>query len=290
MPIIWATIKQFAETVYRLDKEDRYTILMVAGETGEGKSHFLILFGKAYSHMSKTSFSITGSITWERDEFEKWISGGEGVQFPEYSYIINDELISTMYRRNWMQKEQKKFIEIVNKIRDRHLCIGGAIPYQSDVDIGFKKHVRFIVWIPRGRTLAHVFQKEDNPWNPSPWNEYANMKILRQSKNPSKCIGYVCTIKYDDLTPEDKEEYLKLRNAKRRLNQNADQDEIDRLKKEMTEVDLYADGKKGGYNEQLGFGFRDMAFDKPFGLGGEKHPVNEFNGDNRDNYDFDDVF
>lgn len=221
MNIPETTLERFALTIHKLLKSDRDCVMAVSGFTGEGKSCFLTQLQKKYSEVSGTKWSFD-NMTWSRDELFKWIDG-EGEkrkgQKPEYTAIMSDELISMFYRRNWYQEPQKAAIELFNKCRDRHLFVGGNVPDFWDLDSGFQKRVRFYVYIYK-RGIAWVFEQENNPFSADPWNVNDNKKNFRKQKNPYRLVNFITQIRFNDWTPEDKKDYYKIRNEKRRNTEN----------------------------------------------------------------------
>lgn len=210
-------INSFAKTIYKLLKSDRDVTMGVAGFTGEGKSTFLIQLQKAYAKVAGHKYKLSNNITWSRQELFKWIDGDKkGVgKKPEYTPINADELISMFFNRNWQEDKQIESIEKLNKCRDRHLFIGGNVPVIWQLDSALLTRLRFYGYIPRGRSRVWIFEQEDNPFSKDPWNIAENQKVFRRHKSPYKCPNFVCEVDYEDLNPEEKKEYLQLRNTKR---------------------------------------------------------------------------
>lgn len=211
------TLRRFAEFCHELVKSDRDNNIGVGGFTGEGKSTFAIQLLKEYELVKSGKEWDFNQITWMRKEMLKWIDGEgdkrEG-RLPEYSGVLVDELVSLFYKRNWYEDSQKESIELFNKCRDRHLLIVGNIPDFWDLDSGFLSRIRFYVYIPK-RGTAWVFEQENNPFIKDKWNYRDNLKAFRQYKNPFKCQNFLFEILYDDLSPDDKDKYLEIRNTKR---------------------------------------------------------------------------
>jgi len=219
-----ATVQDFARMVYDLVKSDRDVNTGVGGFTGEGKTTLMIQIMKEYAKISKTHWGFD-RMTWSRKELMTWIDGEkESVkdsvtglkkrQLPEYSSMLADELFLMFYARNWFESDQIDAIATFNMCRDRHLFLGGNVPDFWDLDSGFRKRIRFYIYIPH-RGVAWVFQQENNPFSSDPWNVNENKTTFRKSKTPYKCPNFICEILFDDITPEEKEAYLKIRNTKR---------------------------------------------------------------------------
>lgn len=211
------TLESFGKTLYQIAKSDRDITLGVGGFTGEGKSVYILQQIPHYNRWAKVPFSYEHNMTWERSELFKWIDGdekGKGKK-PEYSPIIADEFVSMFFKRNWYESEQIGAIEKLNKCRDRHLFIAGAIPNFWDLDSALRSRIRFYAYIPRGRGKVWIFEQEDNPFTTDAWNVRENMKIFRKGRNPYKCPNFVCEILFNDLSPKQRKEYYRIRNIKR---------------------------------------------------------------------------
>jgi hypothetical protein len=233
------TITEFMHVLHKITLSDRDALVVVVGETGSGKSTFMINGAYEYSKITGLPFDLD-CITWQRGELVKWIEGepGSGVgQKPEQSVVIADELISMFNSRNWAKSGQKSAIELLNKCRDRHLVLMGAVPNFWNIDIAFRNRTRFLVYIKKrggktdkdgnitaGKSYAWVFRQEQNPFSRDPWNESENRKVLR-SGNPTKSKNFLFTIEFTDLPPKLKARYLQLRNTKRKGTEDQDANE-----------------------------------------------------------------
>ena len=211
------TIDNFAETIAKLLKTDRWVFLVCDGDMGEGKSCFTTKLAKAIAKKTKTKFSYTNNMTFSRKEMKAWIDGNAKLKIKrkkQYSVILADELISMFFKRNWFDSEQIDGIELLNKCRDRHLAILGNLPSYWDLDSAIFPISTFRVHIyERGR--AWVFQKDRNPFATDKWHRLANEKVFRKKKNPYGCHGFLCEIHFDNWSKEEKEHYYRIRNKKR---------------------------------------------------------------------------
>ena len=250
MRIEAVSLKQFAKTLYKINKSDRYSSVVVSGFMGSGKSCFMDKLAREYAKVSNTKYSVNDNMTWEREELAKWIDGDEDdetTQKEEYNVIVADELISILNRRNWYKSGQKGVIELFNKCRDRHLLFMGAIPIFQHLDGMFKSIVYFWVHVDK-RGTARVYKQEENEFNDDPWNTHDNKKLIRKKKVPYSSPNFVCLIKYPDWTPKEKEEYYNVRNIKRKNTENQDEPQHARAHdsvKQRNELIRYA------YNNKL---------------------------------------
>lgn len=208
--------KQFARIIGKILKTDRWVLIVCTGEMGEGKSCFTSLLGEDVSQETHTPFSYADNMTFSRKELKQWIDGDkEGKhQKKEYSVILADELISMFFKRNWYDADQIDGIELMNKCRDRHLCVMGNVPNFWDLDSALYSIITFWVHI-KERGVAWVFQKDANPFATDKWHRNDNEKKFRKKGHPYLCKNFLCEIEYSDWSPEKKEEYYAVRNTKR---------------------------------------------------------------------------
>lgn len=209
-------IKDVAKTFNDALYSDRDVNIGFGGMTGEGKTTCMWALHKAHCAVTNRKPDMA-CMTWGREELLQWVDGdkdGKG-RLDEYSTIIADELISMFYKRNWYEDNQKAAIELFNKCRDRHLLIMGAVPNFWDLDGGMLSRFRFYVYIPY-RGVAWVFQQENNPFASDQWNITDNKKVFRKKKNPYNCPNFLFEFHFKDFEPEEKKQYLALRNTKRK--------------------------------------------------------------------------
>lgn len=209
-------VKQFAKIISKIQHTDRWTLIAIDGEMGEGKSCFSDQLSQEVSRLNKRKFTYNGNMTYSRKELKTWIDGDSKKKgrIKPLSVILADELISMFFKRNWYDSDQIDGIELLNKCRDRHLCVCGNVPNFWDLDSAFIGLVTFYVHIhERGR--AWVFQKDRNPFILDKWNKRHNEKLFQKKKNPYSCYGYVCEIHFPDWTPKQRDLYYIERNEKR---------------------------------------------------------------------------
>jgi len=211
------SVKDFALLLYQILKSDRDVFLGVAGDTGGGKSTFMILLTRAYEKIAKVDWNFK-YMTYKRQELIDWIDGkGEEKKgrVPEYTPIIADELVSMFFNRNWQEAQQIEAIELFNKCRDRHLLIMGAVPIFWQLDKALLPRFRFYVYVPLGRNVAWVFKKNDNPFARDQWGSTKCAPHMDKRQSPHGLPNFLYEIKFGDLTEEDKRVYLEIRNTRR---------------------------------------------------------------------------
>lgn len=186
-------------------------------------SAWLTKLFQAYSRVSGIRWNFD-YMTWSRKELLEWIDGKKGGkvgksglregQLPEYSGVDVDELWMLFYKRNWYDEGQIDSIGTLNMCRDRHLFIAGNVPNFWDLDSAFSTRIRFYCYVPR-RSVAWVFEQENNPFAIDPWNKNFNAKLFRRIKNPYSSPNFVCEVHFPDWSVEEKSLYYEIRNRKR---------------------------------------------------------------------------
>jgi hypothetical protein len=234
-------IKEFSNICAQILGTDRWILIGCDGDTGEGKSCLTSQLSKEVSKETKIRFSYENNMTYKREELRKWIDGdvkGKGRK-PEKSVVLADEIISMFFKRNWFDAEQINGIELLNKCRDRHLCVIGNIPNIWDCDSALLSQLTFRIHIhERGR--AWVFKKDPNPFVTDKWHRKENEKIFRKQKNPYNCIGFVCEIIFPDWTPSEKNKYYEIRNNKRVRTESQRVEKYTYIKKQRNSLIRYA--------------------------------------------------
>lgn len=211
------TIKDLAELQAKILKTDRWIFNAIDGEMGEGKSCFGSQLAKETAKQTGTPFNYQTNMTFKRKELKIWVDGdkhGKG-KLPGFSSILADELVSMFFKRNWYDFEQIDGIELLNKCRDRHLCITGNIPNFWDLDSAIYSVITFWIHIDV-RGIAWVFRKDRNPFASDKWHRRENEKLFRKNKDPYRCHGFVCEIPFEDWSNAEKERYYTIRNIKRK--------------------------------------------------------------------------
>lgn len=210
IPIV--NIKEFAKLVSDVCKSDRWALIGVSGEQGEGKSCFSDKLTRNVSEINNRHFDYSTNMTYQRKALKEMIDGKNRLK--EYSAVLADELVSMFFSRNWFDSEQIDGIELLNKCRDRHLAVVGNIPVLWHLDIAFLPLVRFWIHIhERGRAWA--FEKSRNPFAKDKWYQKENEKLFNKHKHPYHCKGFLCEIHFNDWSKEEKREYYKARNTMR---------------------------------------------------------------------------
>lgn len=202
-------------------KIDKDFPLIIDGLTGSGKSTLAI-------HLSKKgykNFDINEHIIFSRKELIEKITLAE-----KGSYIILDEAINVLFKRDFMNRQQKFIIRLLDMCRDRNLCLILCVPNFWSID----KHIlegRIRLRIHIAKTgFAFMWKPTSNPFTPDKWNRRYNEKISYNwdnYPNARKTKGFIGYLKFGDLCDKDKEKYLKVK-AEKKEQVRKDEEEAER--------------------------------------------------------------
>lgn len=199
-------------------KHDWDCVTAITGYEGSSKSTCSI-------HLAKYT-----DKTFELDKRMIWTANEEKVkslisELPKYSCIVADEAIKLLHKQNWQTKLQKFLNMLFTVARDENKIVFLLMPRFTDFNEYFRNH-RIFLWIHVvERGIAVVFKKEWSPFATDPWNVGYNSKILmdlpkrkeamdlnQKLKVLSRCKGFLCWFRYDDLDKDTKKLYKKLKN------------------------------------------------------------------------------
>ncbi len=234
--------------------------IIVTGKTGVGKSTFIYQFLKRFR-----GFKIEDKLTYSRDETIHLIR-----DFKE-SYVWNDELISSAFKRTWFEGGQNLLIKVLTKYRDHRNIVIGAIPIFFTMDKELIKLFRVHIQIlKRGLAILHV-ALEGRQYSDDLWDVKHN-KILeerwskKKEKNPNFKIPYHkystfrAYIRFAPLKPKDEEYYEELKSKKRAEAEAPSDKESEKENFYEKILNMVKDGKLDG-NELLKIcQFNDKSF------------------------------
>lgn len=188
----------------------------VSGERGNGKSTFLFKFFLKF------------------DEFKPWdhivYSRKDSVRLLEaqkFGFIFDDEAITSAYKRNFFESEQKSLIQMLNMYRDQFNIYAMAIPNFYSLDRDMRDLVKFHLHIiSRGVAVLHC-PKTGTLYSEDKWDVKYNKKIEDswakiKKKDPGfkppyhKLSTFVAYIKFGDLGARQRRLYEKIKQKKRK--------------------------------------------------------------------------
>jgi hypothetical protein len=198
---------------------DRDAVIAITGEEGEGKSvlavEIAMSIDKNFNMEQNCIFSPT--VNEMKDKV---------VNLPRYSVIIADEAVKILYKLNWASRLSIFINQLYALCRKENKATILCMPRFTDFTEFFRNH-RIKVWIhvlERGRAV--MFSKAWSPFTKDPWyidenqkqidNEVKIKKFMDFDTDTKfntlrKCRNYVTEINWNDLTPEIKEQYVRLR-------------------------------------------------------------------------------
>jgi len=216
--IKWSLL-ELAGEIKKTLKIDKDFPIIIDGLTGSGKS----TLGIQLSKKGDSNFKIKEDIIFSRKELiEKIYNAKRG------SFIILDEAINILFKRDFMNRKQKFIIRLLDMCRDRNLCLIFCVPNFWSLD----KHIlegRVKLRIHIARTgFAFMWKPTSNPFTPDKWNRKYNEKVCfswDKYPNAKRTRGFIGFIKFGDLGKKDKEIYLETKQKKKEKVKRSEEEE-----------------------------------------------------------------
>lgn len=212
-------IDTLADFIMDVLDTDRDAVIVVTGDTGEGKSVASWHIARKTSSRAKTGFNPTKNLVYERAEFKELID-----ELPERSPIIVDEAVGLFYSRDFHDDEQIALLKRLDRIRYRHLVVLFVIPSLWHIDSHIR-NARVRIWIhvdmrkglgKDGYAHAYIFKKEKNPFNPDPWNTQENRKLFQRGRI-DKSPNYMGELIFNDMSSAEAVIYKGIKDVKRKM-------------------------------------------------------------------------
>jgi energy-coupling factor transporter ATP-binding protein EcfA2 len=213
------TIKELALFLMDVLETDRDAVLVITGETGEGKSVLNWHLARACSKEAGSPFDPATNLVYEREEFKNLIDN-----LPEKSFIGVDEAVGLFYSRDYHDDEQIALLKKLDRIRYRHLITTFLIPSLWHIDSHIR-NARVRLWIhvdtrkgrgKDGYAHAYIFKKEKNPFNPDPWNMNENRRMFAKGRI-DKSPNYMGEIVFYDIKAAESRIYVGVKDTKRKM-------------------------------------------------------------------------
>lgn len=228
-PDQWS-IEELTTDINSTLETDQDFFCILDGGTGKGKSTLalkLAIRGCAW-------FDIKNDIIFSREELtEKIYSARRG------SWLVVDEAINILFNRDFMNKQQKFLLRLLDMCRDRNLCLLMCVPNFWSMD----KHIlegRVKVRIHVARTgLAFVWKPTGNPFTPDKWNRRYNEKVCYNwdsYMNARKTKGFIGFIPFGDLAEKYKIPYQEIKKRKKEEVRRAEEEKEQRANEESKKV------------------------------------------------------
>jgi hypothetical protein len=203
------SIVELIDNIRRTLSTDKDFPIIIDGLTGSGKSTLAIQLSKK----GCSWFEIKSDTIFSRHELiEKISSARLG------SFIILDEAINLLFKRDFMERKQKFILKLLDMCRDRNLCLIFCVPNFWSID----KHIlegRIKLRIHIHKTgFAFMWKPTSNPFTPDKWNRKYNETICYNwdvYPNAKRTKGFIGYLKFGDLGEKDKKEYLEVKAIKK---------------------------------------------------------------------------
>lgn len=214
-----SSIQKFVGLILDVQDSNRDAVVIISGDTGEGKSVFNWWLLSEHARARRMEFRPVRCLIYDRDEFNVAID-----EVPENSGIGIDEAVGLFYARDYHDEEQIVLLKKLDRIRYRRLLLTLLIPNLFHLDKHIRDaRVRYWVHIDMrkgkgedGYAHAYIFERERNPFNPDPWNLSFNRKLFTKGKI-DKSPNYLGEIIYKDIPPLAYRYHEEIKDAKRKI-------------------------------------------------------------------------
>lgn len=213
------TIDKFVKLLLDVLDTNRDAVIVITGDTGEGKSVFNWHLLRKLGVLTGVPFNPVRNLIYDREEFNTIID-----DVPTKSGISADEAVGLFYARDYHDEEQIALLKKLDRIRYRKLVLTLLIPSLFHIDAHIRNaRVRYWVHISirkgtgkDGYAHCYIFEKERNPFNPDPWNMGFNRKLFQKGKI-DKSPNYVGEIIFYDMPAAEYKIYEKIKDLKRKM-------------------------------------------------------------------------
>lgn len=220
------TIKEFAELIVDVQKEDWDVVMVTTGTPGVGKSvfNFQLLYAVCKvlreKEIATNYFDPTRDLWFSRDEVNDWLD-----EQNQYAAGGADEGVGMFYARDYHEPEQKALLKKMDRMREeKNFAFNILIPSFYNVDSHIRKG-RITYWVhldirkgkgKKGYAHAVIYQMSNNEHDKDPWNQSLNAKLRRQGRI-EKSPNYVGEIYFKDIEDDHKKVYKEVKKIKRLL-------------------------------------------------------------------------
>jgi hypothetical protein len=202
-------LAELTDNIQKTVSIDKDFPILIDGLTGAGKSTIALQLAKKGCPW----FDINSDVIFSREELIEKISTAR-----LGSFIVIDEAINLLFKRDFMAKKQKFILKLLDMCRDRNLCLIMCVPNFWSID----KHIlegRIKLRIHVAKTgFAFMWKPTSNPFTPDKWNRKYNETVCYNwdvYPNARKTKGFIGYIKFGDMCESDKVKYLKIKEIKK---------------------------------------------------------------------------
>lgn len=217
-------INEFASLLVDVARTDRDALVVVTGDTGEGKTVFQWHCLVEIARLCNIPFNPVRQLVYDREDFNNLIN-----DCVEFFGVGVDEAVGLFYSRDYHDDQQIALLKKLDRIRYRHLFVFLLIPSLFHIDKHLRDaRVRYWVHIHSrigkgvdGYAHAYVFEREKNCFNQDPWNLSFNRRLFTKGRI-STSRNYVGEIIFKDFSAGEAKIYNKIKDLKREIAESAE--------------------------------------------------------------------
>lgn len=151
--IVDTNLRLIARTLNAL-KKGYSPVILVVGKKGIGKSFMACWLGYTLMKALGKDFDVKRNCVYDLEQAIRLIDS------TEKEVIILDEMIELGYRREHYKKSHIHFTKILNTQRIKMMIYIMVIPFASDIDRSFSKHIDAMVYVKkRGVAITYIMPK-----------------------------------------------------------------------------------------------------------------------------------
>ena len=206
----FTSVKELAGEINNTLHADFDFPIAITGLTGTGKSNLCDQLAMEIAKLNNHTYNREVSLCFSRQAMEENIK----TLAPRYSLVSGDEMINSMYKRDFQNKAQNNLIKLFNMCRFRNLSIAFVIPRYWSLDKEVRQNY-IKMWISvskRGKATIFVPDIED-VFTDDVWHRLENSKLIQKGKIHNS-INYAGEIEFGDFKPADKAKYLEIKERK----------------------------------------------------------------------------
>jgi len=231
-------IHELAKSIVYRNKKDWDLWVAVTGEERTGKSTFTTLLCQEICKVAHLKFSFKDNIIYSPNvkEIQDKIT-----RLPKLAPINLDEAVKTFFNQEWWNDIAIYLSKFSALCGSENKCVILCMPKFAHFIKTLRTHrIKFWVHVVE-RGLAVGFFPDPSAFEDDQWHLDECKRLIRTSFKRKKFIDlstndlvrkyeslpiHACTIKFDDLTPEDKAIYASEKKAHQYLGMKKEEDEL----------------------------------------------------------------
>ena len=217
------SIKELCEDINKTLEIDKDFPIAISGFPGSGKS----TLADHLARCGDPNYKIKTHMIFTRKDLIDAINN-----LPPKSYIIIDEAVAVLFKRDFMQSGQKEVLKMLDICRYRNLVLIFCVPNFWALDNHLLGRIRMRIHIEK-RGLGLIFTRSNNPWVQDCWFRKHNENTCwNWDYNPdaTKAKGFMGLVRFGDMPEYAKKDYHPLKDEKRLLReQEGKEKKVDRV-------------------------------------------------------------